>query len=163
MYFFLSVQTLGCCRWRYTNNASQSTTSASLVSFIENSKILWWLKELTLHRWETWNNYHIAWGSRWPSPWVHPCTLVFAMETSQVGGQWGELPESTQSSNIWANKNTWKPSYYSVVIPGPQDQKVNSMDQPMLPIWLFTFIAHRKQTFQLFAVIKPLPGWDGHH
>lgn len=89
--FFLSVQTLGCCRWRYTSNASQSTTSASLVSFIENSKLLRWLKELTLHRWETWNNYHTAWGSRWPSPWVHPCTLVFAMETSQVGGQWGEL------------------------------------------------------------------------
>jgi len=86
------------------------------------------------------------------------------METSQVGGQCGEL---TCKHPVLKHLGKWgylKTSF--ILLHGhpwaarPEGELNASTTAAHLVIY---FIAHRKQTFQLFAVIKPLPGSDRHH
>lgn len=117
-------------------------------------------EELILYRWRTWKNHHTTWGSRWPSPlytcirhgdilgWRAMGRISLQAPGLQTHGQTGlleNLLHIIQQSSLSASLKL-------------QDQKVNAMHEPQLLIYLFTFIAHRKQTFQLFAAIKPQLG-----
>lgn len=140
------------------SNAPQSATLSSLVGFIENSKFLWWLKELLFYMgriWKTWKNWTIM--PHGEAECLHLYTRIFATERNGKKMNF----ENPVLSHLWQTgilENLLHITQRSSL--SCRSGTLTHCTNNCCP-FSYLFIAHRMHKSQLFTSINPPPGsWD---